>query len=101
LDWRLFPTPENKPCIDHIDRNRTNNNLSNLRWVTHTENNNNKDINKGGIFINKKMYNGKEYTYIRFVISKDGKKKSKNFKTMEEAKKFQLLSFCFQSWLRQ
>lgn len=33
--------PENMEC-DHIDRNRTNNHLTNLRWVTRSENNRNK-----------------------------------------------------------
>lgn len=33
---------DNKPEIDHIDRNKANNNLDNLRWVTRTENNRNK-----------------------------------------------------------
>ena len=28
----------NKTEVDHIDGNRTNNNIENLRWVTHTEN---------------------------------------------------------------
>jgi hypothetical protein len=34
----FIPNFENKPQIDHIDRDRTNNNVSNLRWVTQTEN---------------------------------------------------------------
>ena len=37
----FIPNPENKPCVDHIDGGRTNNNLTNLRWVTIKENNNN------------------------------------------------------------
>lgn len=28
----------NKPCIDHIDGNRANNNVKNLRWCTQKEN---------------------------------------------------------------
>lgn len=35
------PNPENKPCIDHIDGNRMNNCLYNLRWCTVKENMNN------------------------------------------------------------
>ena len=31
----------NRNCIDHIDGNRQNNHISNLKWCTHTENMNN------------------------------------------------------------
>lgn len=37
----FVPNPENKPCIDHIDGCKTNNDASNLRWVTYHENNSN------------------------------------------------------------
>jgi hypothetical protein len=36
-----IPNPDNKPCIDHLDTVRVNNYASNLRWCTHSENNNN------------------------------------------------------------
>jgi hypothetical protein len=36
----------NKPCVDHIDNIRTNNNLTNLRWSTKKENNRNRSLNK-------------------------------------------------------
>lgn len=37
----FIPNPENKPCIDHIDCNPTNNCVYNIRWVSHKENSNN------------------------------------------------------------
>lgn len=37
----FIPNPENKGYIDHIDTNRLNNDIRNLRWVTSKENANN------------------------------------------------------------
>jgi len=34
----FIPNPDNLPEIDHIDAVITNNDISNLRWVTHEEN---------------------------------------------------------------
>lgn len=34
----FIPNPTNKPDVDHIDTNRNNPIVSNLRWVTSTEN---------------------------------------------------------------
>jgi len=41
-----IPNPLNLSFVDHIDRDVTNNNISNLRWVTHQENMQNKTIRK-------------------------------------------------------
>ena len=38
----FIPNPENKPSVDHINRaEKTNNNVSNLRWATYKEQANN------------------------------------------------------------
>ena len=34
----FIPNPQNKRCVDHIDNDKTNNKVSNLRWATHQEN---------------------------------------------------------------
>ena len=37
----FIQNPDNKPCIDHIDGDKLNNSVLNLRWVTYMENSNN------------------------------------------------------------
>ena len=51
-------TPEETPIIDHIDRVRTNNSVSNLRWVNHSQNILNSDRHERemyGITIHERM----------------------------------------------
>lgn len=43
----FIPNIENKPTVDHIDGDRINNSISNLRWATYSENNSR--FNKYGV----------------------------------------------------
>ena len=86
-----IPNPLNKPCIDHIDQNKSNNHLSNLRWATYAENSQNiKQPNKNNKLNEKyiSIINKKGYKYYRFVKEFNKKNHEKLFKTLEEAKKY-------------
>jgi len=80
----FIDNPNNLLEIDHIDRNRTNNNIENLRWSTHSDNLKNREI-KGCIYKVIKKNKEKEHIYYRVAV------RSKNkgiFKTQEEAEEF-------------
>jgi len=70
----FIPNPENKPFIDHIDNNKLNNNINNLRWVTNQENQQNQKLSTNntsgikGVYLNKKTNKWIAYVTI------DGKK---------------------------
>lgn len=57
--------PLNKPEVDHIDTNRSNNSASNLRWVDRKENSNNP------ISIEKYARSNREKARARFLFSDD------------------------------
>lgn len=53
----FIPNPNNESEVDHIDKNRSNNNVDNLRWVNHQENidhSNSKAVNQ--YFPNGKLF---------------------------------------------
>lgn len=68
----FLPNSDNKPCIDHINTNRTDNRVENLRWCTYKENMNNL-LTKEKITINN--YNlgkiGKEHYSSKPVLQYD------------------------------
>lgn len=51
----FIPNIENKPQVDHIDRNKRNNEVGNLRWCTNSENQLNTNRNVFLTYQNKKM----------------------------------------------
>jgi len=78
-----IPNPDNKPIIDHIDGNKINNCLSNLRWATCSENSRNiinSEIVEPNIY-----FTGVKY---RVSIYRRNIKYQKYFKTLEEAQQY-------------
>jgi hypothetical protein len=80
LAFSFIPNPDNKPYIDHIDRNRTNNSLENLRWVTCVENSLNTITNVENSNIRSTKSNNYEVRLYRNKIQY-----TKTFKTLDEA----------------
>ena len=80
-----IPNPENKPQVDHKDRNINKNHVSNLRWVTNQENQDNRGMRK----TNKSGHSNIHYHTLKntwiFQYHKRGHKKSKTFKTKTDA----------------
>jgi len=82
-----IPNPNNYPMIDHIDGNKTNNSIENLRWVTSMVNSNSfqkhRINNRSGhknISFNKSKKRWKfQKDYYGRIIKKE------NFKTKTEA----------------
>ena len=46
LAIQFIPNPDNLPCVDHMNKNRTDNRLCNFRWATCKDNSHNRSINK-------------------------------------------------------
>lgn len=73
----------NYKLVDHIDQNRSNNNIDNLRWVDYSINGKNAKIPKNntsgiiGVSIEKGKY--------RAVWSENCKKKTKSFNNLDDA----------------
>jgi hypothetical protein len=88
----FIPNPEDKPLIDHIDNNTTNNNAYNLRWCTSSENQQNRGVHKNnstgtkGVYFRKDMKDKEGNLNWRAMIMHNGKSiKLGSFKTKEEA----------------
>lgn len=48
---QFIPNPNNYPCVDHINHQRNDNHISNLRWCSISDNNKNKSSHYGVNYI--------------------------------------------------
>jgi len=94
-----IPNPENKPCVDHLNRHRFDCRVKNLRWVSIQENCNNMVVGRGvaTTWANKKKGN---YGW-RTRWSVEGKGKDKIFKTKEEAEAYRIIVYQFRCAIRK
>lgn len=60
LAQAFIPNLKNLPCVNHLDGNPENNNLSNLEWVTYSENN--KHAYKTGLHVT-----GEDHHYAKLT----------------------------------
>ena len=87
-----IPNPDNKPEVDHINKNTHDNRIENLRWVTSSENQQNtgkRVTNKSG---HKSISYDKANDRWKFNKRINGKRYRKYFRTKIEAIVYK---FCF------
>ena len=90
LAQTFIPNPDNLPEVDHIDRDKSNNNLENLQWVTSLENCQNKGEYKNNTSGIKNIFwyeKGKCWRFEKTINKKRYKKYSKDKQIVIDFKK--------------
>ncbi len=82
----FVPNPDKKSIVDHIDRNRLNNNIENLRWVSLSENAINRTLSKKNKFDVTGVYFHSRLKVYRASININKKKRRLgDFEKLEDA----------------
>ena len=70
----FLPNPQNKPTVDHINGDKQDNRVENLRWATNSENNNNPNtmVKMRGIQ-NGRQLNRKDCSKVVYQYTLDGR----------------------------
>lgn len=78
----FLPNPDNLPYVHHIDGNRLNNKLENLRWVSKPENNQESKLSRTQEKQSQEDIKGEEWRYFKDTIYQvSNKGRVKNTKT--------------------
>ena len=85
IGLHFIPNPENKSCIDHINREKTDNRLENLRWSTHQENMQNQTKSKKNTSGYKYIHYDRTIYKWKFKKIINGKLTQKYFEILHDA----------------
>lgn len=79
----FLPNVDNLPEVDHLDRNKHNNIVSNLRWVSKVENQRNRGMPSTNT-------SGEMYIQFNYKVfgKKDGRSIQKMFSSLDDAKEY-------------
>ena len=77
------PNYNELPCVDHIDLNKENNHINNLRWINRSNNSLNKKVNRNNKLKIKNIIKTPNNTY-QFSKTHNGVSHNKTLKTLEE-----------------